>query len=126
MKRLFIGILILALLLGGSIAISTAMERIHHPIAQDLQQAADRAQQEDWAVALEFFQRAQQRWEKYHDFTAAFADHTPMDEMDALLSELNIYATERENPHFGATCAHLAFMATAMAESHLLTWWNLL
>lgn len=126
MKRLWIGIFILTVLLGGSVAISTAMERIHQPIARDLQQAADRAQQEDWAAALEHFQRAKLRWEKYHNFTAAFADHTPMDEMDTLLSELNIYATERENPHFGATCAHLAFMATAIADSHLLTWWNLL
>lgn len=126
MKRLWIGIVILAVLLAGSIAISVAMSAIHDPIAADLELAAQKALQEDWDSALSLFRRANGRWEKYHDFTAAFADHTPMDEMDTLLEELEVYAHEQENPHFSATCAHLYFMAKAIAETHLLTWWNLL
>lgn len=126
MKRLCIGIVILALLLGGSVAINLAMGRIHRPIADDLQQAGQRALAEDWDAALALFRQADRRWEKYHRFTAAFADHTPMDEMDSLLEELEVYALQRENPHFSATCAHLYFMATAIAESHNISWWNLL
>lgn len=126
MKRLFIGILILAVLLCGSLSISIAMENIHRPIADCLEQAVQKALSQDWEAALDLVDLANARWTKYHDFTAAFADHTPMDEMDTLLEELEIYGQSRENPHFSATCANLYFIATAFAESQLLTWWNLL
>lgn len=126
MKRLWIGILILAILLSGSLVISLCMECIHRPIAEKLELAAQEALDGNWKDALTLADQAKGRWEKYHRFTAAFADHTPMDEMDSLLEELKIYAHQQENPHFSATCAHLHFMATAIAESHNISWWNLL
>lgn len=126
MKRLWIGILILAILLSGSLAISICMGRIHRPIAEKLELAAQKALDDNWSEALALTRQASARWEKYHRFTAAFADHTPMDEMDTLLEELEVYAVQQENPHFSATCAHLHFMATAIAESHNISWWNLL
>lgn len=126
MKRLWIGLSILALLLTGSFLIHAALARIHNPIAADLEQAAAAALNEDWATALDLAQHATVRWEKFHHFTAAFADHTPMDELDGLFRELKIYAGMRENPHFSATCTHLSFLATSIAESHRLSWWNLL
>lgn len=126
MKRLWIGILILSVLLAGSCSITLAMERVHRPIAETLGQAAQKAAENDWDAALSLLDQANGRWEKYHRFTAAFADHTPMDEMDTLLQELEIYSRERENPHFSATCAHLSFLAAAIADSHTISWWNLL
>lgn len=126
MRRLTVGIVIMALLLLGSGLIGGAMSRIHRPIAQALAQAAEQAQSGDWAQAQESAAHAAARWRYYHCFTAAFADHTPMDEMDALLQELEVYARAREDPHFSATCAHLSDMAGAFAQCHLLTWWNLL
>lgn len=126
MKRFWMGVVILAVLLIGSGAICAAFSSIHRPIAAELEQAAQLALDGDWDNAFVCARWAGDRWEKYHRLTAAFADHTPMDEMDTLLKELEIYAQEKENPHFSATCSHLAFMATAIAESHLLTWWNLL
>ncbi len=126
MKRLWIGLIILALLLAGCLAISTAMTNIHSPMAADWDLAAQKALLGDWPTALSLMQRANGRWHKYHNFIAAFADHTPMDEIDTLLEELGVYALSRENPHFSATCTHLSFMAEAMSENHLLRWWNLL
>lgn len=126
MKRLWIGLSILVVLLAGCCLIHTALARIHDPIAADLEQAAEAALMEDWATARDLAQHASIRWEKFHHFTAAFADHTPMDELDGLFAQLKIYAGMRENPHFSATCTHLSFLATAIAESHRLSWWNLL
>lgn len=126
MKRFWLGLFILASLLGGSLAIHGALVRIYDPIAADLEQASVAALKEDWATAQDLAQHATVRWEKFHRFTAAFADHTPMDELDGLFRELKIYAGMRENPHFSATCAHLSFMATSIVESHQLSWWNLL
>lgn len=126
MKRFWIGICILALLLAGSAAICVGMQRVHAPIAAQLSQAAEAALSGDPESAEALFYRANARWEKYHRFTAAFADHTPMDEMDTLLEEAEVYAAAQEQPHFAAVCAHLSVLAAAIADSHTLSWWNLL
>lgn len=126
MKRFWIGIFILSLLLAGSILIHTTLEKIVFPISSDLDLACKAALSEDWASAQDLAQHAWVRWETFHHLIAAFADHSPMDEVDGLFRELNIYAATRENPHFSATCTHLRFMTSAIAESHRLSWWNLL
>ncbi len=126
MKRLWFGLLILAVLLLGSDLICAALTRIHTPISTDLEQAAAAAYREDWSTALDLAQHATVRWEKFRHFTAAFADHTPMDELDELFAELKIYAVTRENPHFSTTCAQLSFLSSTIADSHRLSWWNLL
>lgn len=126
MKRMRLGLFILAALLAGCCLIHTALDKIHAPIAADLEQAAAAALNDDWATAQDLAQHASVRWERFHRFTAAFADHTPMDELDGLFRELRIYAGMRENPHFSATCVHLSFLAASIAESHRLSWWNLL
>lgn len=126
MKRFWISILLLSVLLFAGWLIQWGMDAVHRPIAEDLQQAAQAALQEDWDTALLLSQRAHARWEKYHRFTAAFADHTPMDELDGLFAEQTVFAAEREMPHFAAACMHLSQLATAMADSHSISWWNLL
>ena len=126
MKHLWIGVLILAILLTLGLIINRRMDVIHAPIADDLAKAAEAALSDDWDTALSCMRSASARWEKYRRFTAAFADHNPMDELDGLFAELQVYADEREMPHFASTCARLNHLANAMAESHMLYWWNLL
>lgn len=126
MKRFLLGIFILALLLGGGILIHKSLQFIHTPIAEHLEQAAHAALQENWSDALDLARRASARWQQFHRFTAAFADHTPMDEVDQLFAQLPFFAQERENPHFSAICQQLSDLARAMAESHGIKWWNLL
>ena len=126
MKRFFLGLLILTMLLCGSLLIHRSLHYIHAPIADDLEQAAHAALREDWGKALSFARRASDRWHQFHRFTAAFADHTPMDELDQLFAQLPFFAHQRENPHFSALCQDLSTLARAMAESQRLSWWNLL
>ncbi len=126
MKRLWIGLILIALLLAGGYFIRTALLNIHASISDELEQAATAALQEDWPTALRLARYASGRWQQYHRFTAAFSDHSPMDEMDRLFSQLAAFAQQRENPHFSATCKELSVLARAFAESHRLSWWNLL
>lgn len=126
MKRLWIGILILSLLLAGGICLHLSLLAVHPPIAQALEQAATAAMQDDWPLALQRYEQAAARWQKYHRFTAAFADHTPMDEVDGLFAQLAILAQKQENPHFSATCRQISTLAYAIGQSHGLSWWNLL
>ena len=126
MNHLWIGVLILAILLALGLVVSWGMDAIHDPIANDLAAAAEAALDSDWDTALSCVHRASARWEKYRRFTAAFADHTPMDELDQLFAQLPFFAHQRENPHFSALCQELSTLARAMAESQRLSWWNLL
>ena len=126
MKGFFIGVAVLAILLVTGAVIAWGMDAIHQPIAQQLQQAEQAALAEDWDTALREAAAARDAWDSGWRITAAFADHTPMDDIDGLFAELEIYAKAREKDHFAATCAHLAQLAEAMAKSHSPTWWNLL
>ena len=126
MKRLWLGRLILLFLLVGSLLVQILLFRVHSDISRDLEQAALAAMSQDWASSLSLARTALSRWQRWHHFTAAFADHNPMDELDSLFAQLPVYAQNREDPHFAATCKELSFLAKAMAESHKLSWWNFL
>ena len=126
MKRLWIGLGILLLLLALGIGVTKGMETIHTPICEQLRRAEAAAAEQDWAEADALSDAARQRWQTWHRFTAAFADHVPMDEIDSLFAELAVYARARDKDHFCAICAQLSQLVRAMAESHSPTWWNLL
>lgn len=126
MKRLLLGTVLLALLLAGGVQICRTMADIHDPIAAYLQRASAAALAEDWSGAQTLLEEAAHRWDQFHQITAAFADHTPMDEVDGLFRQLQVYARTHENPHFSAICDRLQECIRAIRESHRLSWWNLL
>ena len=126
MKRLFLGITVLALLLAMGIAVSLLFHVAHRPSSQALSQAAQAAHTGDWAAARVAFSAAQDRWQRYHSFSAAFADHAPMDEIDSACAQLTYYIQQENRDQFPALCARLAELVDAMADSHRLTWWTLL
>ena len=126
MKRSIWGIGILIALLIFSVAIAARMQDVHCRISDLLSQAAAAAEQNDWQQADRLARQAEQQWQRYHHFTAAFADHTPMDELDGLFAELLVFLSNRESPHFASTCTRLSLLAQSMADSHGVQWWNLL
>ncbi len=126
MKRLLLGLSVLIALLAGGISVSAGFSRIHDPIAHSLQAAAEAAQEGNWLQAQQLAEAAQQRWEAFWTFTAAFADHAPMDEMDGLFAQLPIYGQQHSEALFPALCTQLAQLAQAIADSHRLRWWTLL
>lgn len=109
MKRLWVGIILLVVLLAGTLAVTVAMDRIYAPITEALE-AGD-------------LEAAEVRYQRWRDLTAAFADHGPMEEMDALFARAEICEDEQERK---ALCAELAKRAQAMSNAHSPTWWNLL
>ncbi len=126
MKRLYIGISILAILFTIGLFISSAMHRMYAPITKLLDDAAQAALQEDLPTAKEKAEKARALWEKRKNATAAVADHTPMEDIDHLFAEMEIYAQAEEFPHLAACCAQLSAMVRNMGEAHQLNLWNLL
>lgn len=117
-KRFLFGVLLLLLVLLFSMGVAFGMRAIHRPAEEALSHASQLALQGDMDTALSLAQNAHSRWLRYKNITAAFADHTPMDDTERLFREMEIYAQTGETPHFSACCSELAAMVRAMYETH--------
>ena len=126
MRRLLIGIFVLSLLLAIGIFLSDTTKKVYAPIAARLDSAVQSALSGDIEGGKAQAQSAREEWQKWKKATATVADHTPMEEIDHLFREMEIYAVTEEIPHFAACCAQLAAMIRDMGEAHRLNLWNLL
>ena len=126
MKRFWIGTVLLFVLLVGGVVTSVCLERLHAPISHKLSMAAEAALEEDWQNALSLSQQAQDQWQRQRKAVASLSSHTPMEQIESLFKELNIYRAEGESLPFAACCASLSSMIETLAEAHAMNWWNLL
>ena len=126
MKRSWIGLFLLLLLLGVGIFCTWAMGDIHEPIAEQLTQAAEEAMARNWVSALWHAEDARDRWERWGIFRAALADHGPMEEIDALFTVLEVYSASRERIAFASLCREIAEKIHAIGDAHGMDWENLL
>ncbi len=126
MKRLYIGIGILIFLLAGGIGLSAGISAVHTELSEKLEGACIAVQKEDWDTAVTLADTAKTQWETYRHFVASFVDHEPLEQMDSLFSELEIYRNQQLPTDYAAVCTHLSHLAQAIGESHALKWWNLL
>ena len=126
MKRFWIGVSVLLVLWASGSFVAHCMERCHSPISNDLSRAAQAATEGDLQRAIDLAEQALAQWLRCRDLTAAFADHTVIEEMDAHFAEIRVYAAAGDTTAFAAVCAHLSELAKAASESHRPMWQNLL
>ena len=126
MKRSWLGFILLMALLLSCILVTVAMERIHDHIETELLQAAQCAMEENWTKAHDLFREARGNWEEMEHFRTCFADHTPVEEIDADFEMLTVLGAARDAVAFAGGCRSLARQVAAVGESHELVWWNLL
>ena len=122
MKRLPIGILVLAGLLILGFWTGRRAEAVHGGISEALRSAAEA---ENWAETAPA-QRAKQEWEAHRTLSAAITDHTALDEIEAGFAQLEVYRRRQDLTLFTATCARLSELIAAMEEGHKLSWENVL
>ena len=91
MKRLWIGVAFLALLLAGGFGISAGMDNLQKEISQQLTAACQTALAGDLEQAAVQANAAKEIWEQCRDLVATVTDHEPMEDMDTLFSQLPIY-----------------------------------
>lgn len=126
MKRVLFGAVLLIAIFAAGLWAQSRMAAIHGYEANLLAQAGREAGKEDWDAAQALFYRARRKWKDNYHFTAALADHTPMEDVEALYAQLEAFADKHEAPHFAALCAEAATRLEALADAHLLAWWNVL
>lgn len=126
MSRFWIGVFLLVVFLGLGLWVAEAMDSIHMPIAQTLEQAAEDALAGDMESGVAQANAAYREWERYWRGTAAVADHAPMDEIDGLFAQVQSYARAGNAADFAAGCGRLSKLVEAIGEAHAPGWWNLL
>ena len=124
MKRSWIGLGLLGVLLVAGLLVTWAMVRFHDPIAADLTAAGEQALAGNWVQAEALSQKAADCWEKYEFFRSCFADHNPTEEIDACFAQLVIYRRMKEETAFAAACGETARKISAVGEAHKLIWHN--
>lgn len=125
MNRFRIGVFLLAALLLLGLGVQEMMARIQMPIAEDLERASASALSGNWGEARRLADRAEQAWQSHWCFTAAAADHQPMEDIDSLLAQLRVFGETESESDFPALCAELSRRILAMADAHRLNFANL-
>ena len=125
MKRLFIGIGLLAVILAAGLLIPEYLEFCHEPIIDDLDRAAELAMDGEWERTAYLTERAEEKWQEKRPVTAAFTDHEPMDEIDGMFAQLELYADAGDSVAFSGTCVYLVSQLDALGDYHELNFWNL-
>lgn len=126
MRRMWIGIGLLALMLVGGLWAADWMQQAHGEMAADLNRGAQLALENRWEEAERQADRAERAWQKKRPVTAAFADHEPLEEIDGLFAQLRIFAAAGKGADFAATCGYLAQQLEALGDDHRFTLYNLL
>lgn len=126
MKRLWLGVGILAVLVSLGVASTVGVGRVCEPLSQNLASAADQVQAGKWEQAVTLSQQSRARWERWHHIIAALTDHEPMDEVDSLFAALEIYARENDRIRFADCCARLSALIEAIGEAQAVYWWSIL
>ena len=126
MGKFLLGVSILLVFLALGLGVTAYADSTHAPITQDLQQAAQFSLSGDLAAATALSNQAKDRWESHWHLVAVFSDHAPMDEIDGLFAQLELYGKVSRHQDFAATAARISALVEAMAEAHRPTWWNLL
>ena len=125
MKRGVFGLLLLIVFLGLGLWGSFGMAKVHQPLSQMLESAAETALSGDLDTAATAAKEVQAEWERHWNRVAVLADHTPMDNIDGMFAQLEVFAQAGNHQHFAACCKELASMISATAEAHRLTLWNI-
>lgn len=126
MKRLWIGVGLLVFLLVSGLVMPEIIDACHEPVVADLEQAAELAMAGRWEKARYLSDRAEESWEEKRPVTASFAEHEPMDEIDGLFAQLEVYAEARDAVLYSGTCVYLSSKLEALGDYHDMTLWNLL
>ena len=126
MKRTGLGFfLLLTMLLAGLLSSQSIAQR-NEPISLQLTQAVQATRAGQWDQAVSLAGEARRAWEENWHFCACFADHEPMEDIDGLFAQLEVYQNMEDPVSFAAVCGQLSKKIQAMGDAHGLNWWNFL
>lgn len=118
MNRIWFGAALLAALLIFGIGCAAFMEDTHLAQAAQLDRAADLAMSGNWKAAGTVFSDAQSSWERNRSVIAGFSDHGPMDQIEGIFAQLEVFVKIQDTASFCSSCRYLASQLEALGKSH--------
>ena len=124
-RRFYLGVAILLALLVLGIFSGIWVNQASQQVVHCLTQAEESVRNGNPSEALVYSQQAQMLWNSAWNRVAVVADHTSMDEIDGLFAQMAYYA-QADVSLFGAGCARVRELVSAVSDGHQFTWWNFL
>ena len=124
-RRFYLGVAVLLALLVLGIFCGIWVNQASQQVVHYLTQAEESVRNGNPSEALVYSQQAQMLWNSTWNRVAVVADHTSMDEIDGLFAQMAYYA-QTDVSLFGAGCARVRELVSAVSDGHQFTWWNLL
>ena len=126
MNRLWIGVGLLAVLLAFGVTMVFISRDFHGDFSSGLEEAGGFAMAGNWSAAEKQLAKSREKWQTYRRFWASFTDHEPVEQVENLFSQLELYQARRLDVEFASACYALAELSEVINESHNLNWWSVL
>lgn len=126
MKRIWFGIGLMVFLLILCLCSSFLMERICLSQSQALDHAAAAASNGDWLTARRLIAQSKLEWDRRQLLFAALYDHGPIDQIEGLFAQLEVFSESRKTASFESTCVYLARQLESLGRSHSFNFSNFL
>ena len=124
MNRIWFGAALLAALLVLGIFSAALMEDTHLTQAARLERAAELAAAGTWQGAEAAFTEAKNGWDKRSALIAGLSDHGPMDQIEGMFAQLEVFLQTRDTGAFCGSCRYLTKQLEALGKSHSLNLQN--
>ena len=124
--RFYLGLSILALFLLLGIFTFWGTEQALQPAADLFSQAAQTALAANLEEGIGLFRQAAGRWTAARAGISTVADHTPLEEIESLLAETEVFAQAGDAEHFAACCARLSRLMEAVSDAHAPAFENII
>ena len=125
MKRMWIGVALLAVLLTAGLLTGAAMENQIGPGAEKLLQAADAAAAGDWEEAAALTDAVRADWDRVSRLAEVLSTHEDLEQIETTFAQLPSYQGI-DGPAYSALCTALARQLEALGKTHGCSWKNLL
>lgn len=125
MIRFRMGLALLGLLLAVGIWSQWQTHAIQQPIARTMEAAAALALEGHWEAAAQKAAEAEAAWQRSRSFTAAIADHGPMEDIESLQSQLPALAAAHNRSAYAAACSTLSRRIQAIADAQKIDFGSL-
>ena len=126
MNRLWIGVGVLVVLLAMGIGLLLVSLNFHEDFSHNLKAAGYAAMAGNWADAEKKLAHSREKWQTYQQFLAASTDHEPVEQVQQLFSQLELFQTRQMDVEFASACFALAELSEVITETHNLRWWSIL
>ena len=126
MKRLWIAVAVLAIILSSTLTNSRYLNRIINDYTQQLEDAHRLAEADNWTSASKLTAQVTERWHKHDFYFHVMLPHRDIDEIHLTFQEVEEYLKLEEADQYNAANAKLIAQLGLLSEMEQLNLKNIL